>query len=196
MASFDSSAERTPARPVEFLIGFLRHPKSVGSVVPSSRALTRRIAACGDAASARTVVELGPGTGVVTSELLRAMPRDGKLLAIELNRSFATLLQRTIDDPRLHIVEGRAADIHRSLAEAGVRGADLVVSGIPFSTMPFDEATSTLRAIADVLHPGGRFVAYQVRGHVRRLAEPIFGAPDEELELWNVPPMRVFTWRA
>jgi len=45
------------------------------------------------------------------------------------------------------------------------------------------------------LAPGGRFVAYQFRGHVARLERELLGRPDTEVELLNVPPMRVYRWR-
>ena len=57
------------------------------------------------------------------------------------------------------------------------------------------EARRTLEAVHAALSPGGRFVAYQVRDAVAERARPIFGEPDSESELLNLPPMRVYTWR-
>jgi phosphatidylethanolamine/phosphatidyl-N-methylethanolamine N-methyltransferase len=48
--------------------------------------------------------------------------------------------------------------------------------------------------IAQVLRPGGRFVAYQVRAHVADFVSPYLGEPDRQWEMVNVPPVRVFTW--
>jgi hypothetical protein len=39
-------------------------------------------------------------------------------------------------------------------------------------------------------------VAYQVRGAVADRATPLLGEPDVTLELLNIPPLRVFRWRA
>jgi len=69
---------------------------------------------------------------------------------------------------------------------------DLVLSGIPFSTMPRDVAVSILRAVHAALAPEGRFVAYQVRDRVELLGREVFGPARVETELLNLPPMRVF----
>ena len=72
---------KSPVRPrastarqsLEFFKGFLKNPREVGSVIPSSRFLTRRTLECGDIAHARVIVELGPGTGVLTRHALQRM---------------------------------------------------------------------------------------------------------------------------
>lgn len=185
-----------PNRPLEFLRGFLRNPKEVGSVIPSSRFLTKRVLSCGRVSEARVIVELGPGTGALTSQILRQMAPDALLVAVEINPTFARLLRREIPDPRLFVFEGSATDLERALAKAGVHQADLVVSGIPFSTMGRGQGFRTLQAARRVLGPGGRFVAYQFRSHVRRLAEPLFGPAEMHRGLWNFPPMRIYVWGA
>ena len=58
-----------------FIQEFLKHPLQIGSIIPSSRFLERRIVAAAGIASANVVVELGSGTGGITRALLRAMPQ-------------------------------------------------------------------------------------------------------------------------
>ena len=194
---------RIPTRPapepsaarIEFLKGFLRNPKEVGSLIPSSRFLMRRILECGDFTKARVVVELGPGTGVLTREILRRMRPDGTLVAVEINPTFVEMLRRVYRDPRLFLYEGSAADLEKALIEAGVARADLVVSGIPFSTLARRTREATLEAARRVLRPGGHFLAYQFRSHVRRFADPVFGPGVTHREFWNLPPMRIYVWR-
>jgi phospholipid N-methyltransferase len=182
--------------PLVFLRGFLRNPKEVGSLVPSSRFLIRRVLKCGDISTARVVVELGPGTGVLTREMLKRMPADGRLVAVEINRSFARVLKREIRDPRLLVFEGSSTDLERALEKVGLDRADLVISGVPFSTMARGVGYQTLQAAKRVLGPTGRFVAYQFRSHVRRMAEPLFGPAETHSGIWNFPPMRIYVWRA
>lgn len=176
-----------------FLRGFLRRPQQVGSVIPSSRFLEQRIVRRAGAATARTVVELGPGTGGTTRALLDVMPEESRLLAVELNPDYLPVI-RAIDDPRVVVFEGSAVDIRRALSEHGLPAADLVVSGIPFSTMPEEVARAILREVGEALAPGGRFVAYQFRDRVLTLGREILGPAEIELELLNVPPMRVYRW--
>ena len=179
--------------PVLFFKSFLERPKEVGSIIPSSRFLERRVTRNAGLDQARVVVELGPGTGGTTQALLRALRPDAKLLAIEINPRLAARVRARIADPRLVVHCGSAEDIAGALAAHGLDAPDAVVSGIPFSTMPRPVALAILRSIRDGLAPGGRFVAYQVRDRVAVLAREVFGRPSHvELEVRNVPPMRVY----
>ena len=184
-----------PLHAVELFKGFLKKPREVASIVPSSPFLIRRVLAAGAAHRAGVIVELGPGTGVVTQQILHHMSAEAKLVAIEISTDFVELLRRKFPDPRLSLHRGPSTEIEEALAEAGRPRADLVVSGIPFSTMGRDEGRLTLEAVKRVLAPDGRFVAYQLRDHVRRFAEPIFGEAEVYSELRNFPPMRVFVWK-
>lgn len=179
---------------LEFLRGFLRHPAQVGSVAPSSARLEQRLVRNARIAEARTVVELGPGTGGTTAALLQAMPAGGRLLAIELDTDFHKHLSQSLHDPRLLLELGSAERLDEILAARRLPAPDAIVSGIPFSTMPPEVADRIAAAIGQVLRPGGRFVAYQVRAHVARFATPYLGAPDKQWEVVNIPPVQVFTW--
>lgn len=190
--------QHAPARSspssLAFLRGFLRNPAQVGSVIPSSPQLEQRLVQCARVREARTVVELGPGTGGTTRAILAAMPASAVLLGIELDADFFGGLQRTLDDPRLLLEKGSAEKLGDLLEEHGMPAPDAIVSGIPFSTMPAPVSQRIAACVAKVLRPGGRFVAYQVRAHVADFVSPHLGAPEKQWEMLNVPPVRVFTW--
>lgn len=194
MEETDKGSTRRAARGLDFFRGFLRSPEQVGSIIPSSRFLERRIVNLSGLGDAATVVELGPGTGGTTRAILDAMRPDGKLLTIELDPQFSNILE-SFGDPRLFPHTGSAAELPDILDRYGLPAPNVVISGIPFSTMPPEIGNSVLEAVRDSLAPGGRFVAYQFRGHVGRMGRPILGDPEVELELLNVPPMRFYLWR-
>jgi len=177
-----------------FLRAFLKSPRVVGSVIPSSSCLERKIVTAAEAEGASVLVELGVGTGGTTRSLLKAMPPQARLLAIERTPEFVHMLQHTVD-PRLEVVHGCASSIEVEMGKRGYVDTDAVVSGIPFSTLPKGLAAEIVRAIYQVLAPGGRFVAYQFTDRVADYMRPVMGAPEIEHELRNVPPVRVFTWR-
>lgn len=179
---------------LKFLRGFLHHPARVGSIMPSSHRLEQRLVREARISEARTVLELGPGTGGTTAALLRAMSPGAQLIAIELDGDFHQHLCSTIDDPRFILERGSAERLESFLAAWNLPAPDAIVSGIPFSTMPHEVAERVAAAIARVLQPGGRFVAYQVRAHVADFVSPHLGPPDKHWEVINVPPVRVFTW--
>ncbi|MGA8258945.1 MAG: rRNA adenine N-6-methyltransferase family protein [Arenicellales bacterium] len=186
-----SRANRDTA--LAFFQGFLRRPQTVGSVIPSSRFLERRILKLANIGRNDTVIELGPGTGGTTRALLNELGPRGKLLTIELDRKFVELL-REIEDPRLIPHHGSAVDIARIIKDHGVGEPDIVISGIPFSTMPAETGRKIVSEIYKALPPGKTFVAYQLRDRVAELATPVFGKPEVSLELINIPPMRVYKW--
>lgn len=178
---------------IVFLQEFFRHPSQVASVIPSSRFLERRILSVAGIHSARTVVELGGGTGGTTRAILRELPKDGKLLVIEINPRFCARL-RHIHDPRLIVHRGNAQELGDAIAAHQLPAPDVVISGIPFSTIKPDIGERILKAIKAVLGASGRFVAYQFSKQVNDLASPLLGPPRVELALLNIPPMRVYRW--
>jgi phospholipid N-methyltransferase len=156
--------------------------------------MEKRIVRTADLARAKLVVELGPGTGGTTQALLRHMRADATLLAIEINPHFVDLIGRTIDDPRLIAHTGSATAIPEALAAHELDPPDVILSGIPFSTMEPDLGLDILKSVKESLAPGGRFVAYQFRDRVHTLGRHVFGRASVQTELLNVPPMRVYSW--
>ena len=176
-----------------FFQEFLKHPMQIGSIVPSSRFLEQRVIKAAGASSARVIVELGPGIGGVTRAMLRAMPPDARLLSVEINPHFHTFVDR-IEDNRLIAHLGSATELSDILSTYGLEAPDVIVSGIPFSTMPCTVGSQILETVASLLAPNGRFVAYQVKRQVATLCEPYMGVGQTTTELLNIPPMRVFKW--
>ena len=176
-----------------FLKGFLRSPKEVGSVIPSSRFLEARICRTIDAAHAPVVVELGPGTGGTTRAVLADMPANATLLAIDTNPAFIERLQ-TINDPRLIAQQGTAESLGALVRGHGLPAPTVIFSGIPFSTMPAASASAIIDHVWTTLAPGGRFMAYQFRADVARYGQARFGEPVREREWFNIPPMTFFAW--
>jgi phospholipid N-methyltransferase len=178
---------------IVFLQEFLKHPRQVASIVPSSRFLERRIVELAEIRSARTVVELGTGTGGTTRAILDAMSPDAKLLSIEINPQLCALLGR-IRDRRLFVHCGNAYEFGDALSAYGLAAPDAVVSGIPFSTMNRATAQRVLEVISSRLVAGGRFLAYQVSNEVNNISSPLMGPARVEVEFRNIPPVRLYRW--
>ena len=176
-----------------FFQEFLKHPFQIGSIIPSSRFLERRILEVAGICSARTIVELGPGTGGMTKSILGAMPKHARLLSIEINPHFHALVS-SIKDDRLIAHLGSACGMKEIISMYGIGSLDVVISGIPFSTMSHSSGSQVLEAISSLLAPNGRFVAYQVSKRVSTLCRPFLGTGQMVVELVNIPPMRVYKW--
>jgi phospholipid N-methyltransferase len=110
---------------LRFARQFLRHPKQCGTFTESSRALARKMAE--ETRGSCRVVEFGSGTGPVTREILRHLPRDGSLICFEINPEFCRCLE-LIGDPRLRVINDDAQNCERY-----VNDPDCVVSGLPLT---------------------------------------------------------------
>ncbi|WP_372073766.1 ribose ABC transporter permease [Tistrella mobilis] len=146
-----------------FLREFLRAPLRTGAQQPSSRALAAAMAAEIDPTADGPVVELGPGTGVVTRALLdRGIPED-RLILIELNPSFADHVRRMF--PQATVLNGSAFDMRRLITTEIGGGAEPqiagVVSGLPLRGRPDALRTRLLEDALDLARPAaGRFVQF------------------------------------
>jgi phospholipid N-methyltransferase len=176
-----------------FFREFLRHPFQIGSIIPSSRFLERRLVETAEVGSAKTIVELGHGTGGTTQEILGAMARDAKLLSIEVNPTFHSLVS-CIEDDRLIAHHGNAHRLEGIIDRYGLGAPEVVISGIPFSTMSYTSGSHLIETISSVLAARGRLVAYQVSNRIATLCQPVLGSGQVKVEPLNIPPMRVFRW--
>ena len=177
-----------------FFQEFLKHPLQIGSIIPSSRFLERRIVQTAGVGSAGTIVELGPGTGGTTRAILRAMVPEARLLTIEINPNFHALVSSLKDD-RLIAHFGSARGLKEILQRYGLGPPEAVISGIPFSTMRNGLGPRIMEAIASSLAPGGCFVAYQVSKQVASVCRPFLGPGRMEVEFLNIPPVRIYRWQ-
>jgi phospholipid N-methyltransferase len=176
-----------------FAQNFFKHPMMLGSIIPSSRFLIDSLLAEVDFSQARTFVEYGPGVGSFTAELLRRMHPDARLTAFELNTDFVEHLRARLPDPRLRVVAGSAANVQAELG-AGAR-ADVVISGIPFSTMPPEVRDAVLDATRDCLSPSGALLVYQFSRAVRPHLERRFAQVHERFIPLNILPARFWACR-
>ncbi len=176
-----------------FLQEFIQHPYQVASLIPSSRFLERRIVDIANVKTARTILELGPGTGGTTRAILRAMPTQARLIAIEINPNFHNLV-KSITDDRLIVHLGNAVKLENIMTQYNLNSPDIVISGIPFSTIDNTSGNQIIESISSVLAANGRFVAYQVRNSVNKLCSPLMGSAKIEVELLNFPPIRIYRW--
>ena len=183
-----------------FLKRFLRRPFQVASVIPSSKALVRKVSGKMDFSGSRVIAEFGPGEGCHTREIARQMDEQSRLLLFELDPELAVHLgEQFRDDPRVSIFNADAARLAEELAGLGLRHCDYIVSGIPFSILEPGKKRELLRRTYDSLtpEPHAAFIIYQVTNELRERGHcDHFARADSEYCLKNLPPMFVTKfWR-
>jgi phospholipid N-methyltransferase len=170
-----------------FLKTALRDYK-VGAFTPSSSFVVKQVVKKLPHHSRSCIIEYGAGDGVITKALLEHMPRDGKLIAIEMNPHFIALLKK-IRDPRLQIVHGNVLEICKNLSDLRLPRIDAVVSGIPFSFLNSNERHLIAKQTFQKLSEHGRFILYQFSPLMFPYLKKYFKKKiDLSLELRNFPP--------
>jgi phosphatidylethanolamine/phosphatidyl-N-methylethanolamine N-methyltransferase len=176
----------------QFLRSWMAKPLLTGAVMPSSRALARAMANCVDPAREGPVIELGPGTGVVTEALLNRGVAPARLLLVEFNPAFCELLRARY--PGVTVVAGDAYAIRRLIAVRHEAAA--VISGLPLFNRPVRFRVRLLADAFTLLAPGAPFVQFTY-AMVPPVPRSWSGAHVRAASLvWrNVPPARVFVYR-
>lgn len=177
-----------------FLKTWVTKPLTTGAVSPSGRHLARAMAAGVDPAWDGPIVELGPGTGVVTAALIARGISPERLYAIEYNGAFAALLRERF--PRVNVLTGDAYQLARTLSLHGIDRAAAVVSSLPLFTSPAILRQDLLVQSMAILEPGHPFVQFSYA-----FVPPVPGRAGQwslAVSDWivlNLPPARVWTYR-
>ena len=185
-------AERTFGAWGVFVREFVKRPRMVGSVVPSSDRTIRKMLGPVDWQNVKLFVEYGPGVGTFCRAVLDHLPRNATYIAIDTNPDFIRYLRKTVPDSRFVAVHGSAADVESIIAAHGFEKADYVLSGLPLSTLPDGIADQIASATYRALTPGGAFLVYQFTSFTNQLLTPYFDRIDRGFEAWNVPPCYLF----
>lgn len=175
-----------------FAKNFLQHPKMLGSMIPSSRFLVDRLLNKINWKQARTIVEYGPGVGTITGRILERMSPDASLVVFEMNEDFVRHLNRAYPDHRLHVVHGSAENVYCELDRLKLVGADYIISGIPFTTLPVQLRDTIMRESRKALNPKGAVLVYQFTRAVLPYLRSHFEQIDQDFEPRNILPARLF----
>lgn len=173
----------------------LANPLQVGYLVPSSPFLTRQVARRFDFSAPRVVVELGPGEGCHSRQILKRMPQGSHLILLELDEEFVTHLRKQFkNDKRVTVIHGDARNLSGSLAELNLDRCDYILSGIPFFLIKGQAKADLLESIARAMDEKTKFLTYQVS---LQLADEkhLFALEEKEYCPLNVPPINVLQFR-
>ena len=178
---------------------FLSNPWQVGAFCASSRALAVEMTRHIGMENAGTVVELGPGTGAITCEIVPRLAKNGKFIAIELDGDMAENLQLRF--PRANVCCGCASNLPEILRENGCPHADVILSGLPWAIFPEKLQDEILGAVIEALPDGGSFSTFAyIQGvmlpaglRFRRRLETLFSSVESSHIIWrNLPPAFVY----
>lgn len=143
------------------------NPRNIGAACPSSPVLAGRMAKTVVRNNDSYVVEVGAGTGSITSALLKHSVSHDRLIVLEHSASMVTLLRKRF--PKVNIIQGDAGNLDRILeCDLGIlpRNVSHVVSSLPLKSIPGEHARKIANVIQDLVQGGSRLVqfTYDLRG--------------------------------
>jgi phosphatidylethanolamine/phosphatidyl-N-methylethanolamine N-methyltransferase len=179
---------------VRFLRSWIEKPLHMGAVMPSGRVLARTMAQYVDIDSDRPVIELGPGTGAITSALIAHGVDQKRLVLVEYNPGFCALLRDRY--PQATVVQGDAYALRDSLWNVLSTPASAVVSGLPLVTKPMLTRLKLIRDAFVAMAPGSPFVqfTYSVAPPIPKSLPGVSTEASERIWM-NLPPARVWVYR-
>lgn len=170
------------------LTSFLRSPRTVGSIVPSSAALGKALSEKILSDLTANVVELGSGTGPVTAQILERLHSPDLLTCIEIDSVLCARFRR--DFPDVNLLERDCRDIGALFAGRDISN---IVSSLPYKSLPrsttdaiFEQkiSLSSSRTVISLFSYDFVFANYHRRYPIKLI--------DTSSVFLNCPPARVY----
>lgn len=143
---------------LKFITQFITHPTKTGAILPSSDKLCELMTEIAQVDKVSTIVEFGPGTGVITEKVMQKKNSDTTFFALEINEEFVKATKDRCPDALVY--QSPAQNAKKYLEMHGECGCDRILSSLPWLTFDGDMQQELIDTIYDVLHPGGKFLTY------------------------------------
>jgi phosphatidylethanolamine/phosphatidyl-N-methylethanolamine N-methyltransferase len=177
---------------LRFLKALLTRPKVVGAIIPSSPALAKAMARQIDPKRG-PVLEIGPGTGVISEAILQRGVPPSQLILLEFDEELARHLATRF--PHVQVIQGDAFDLDHALREQGSTPFGAIVSSLPLLNHPMAKRLSFMEAVTNRLAPKSPLIQFSYGAHA-----PVVPAPGFTVvcaaQVWaNIPPAKVWVYR-
>ena len=176
----------------QFLKEYLSAPDTIGAIAPSSRHLAAAMTASIDFNKAHCIVEYGAGTGVFTQDVVARKRQDTTYIVIEQNERFYEILRKQFYGmPGVVIIHGDAGNVCGFLRDQGLRHADYIISGLPFTSLPQQVSRRILSQTQKAIGMEGVFITFQYTLLRKTFLENYFNI-QKIVRVWrNLPPAYV-----
>ncbi|MER8369661.1 MAG: methyltransferase domain-containing protein [Mesorhizobium sp.] len=179
---------------LKFFKGWIDKPKAVGSIVPTSSITAGKMASIVDPTSGLPVLEVGPGTGVITRAILAQGIKPENLYAVEYSSDFVRHLRQLY--PGVNVIEGDAFNLDATLGDKRDLIFDSVISGVPLLNFPVAQRIAYVESLLDRI-PAGRPIVQLTYGPLSPIPP---GRGDYTVEhfhfvIRNIPPTQLWIYR-
>lgn len=179
---------------LKFFKGWIDEPKAVGSIIPTSSVTARKMASVTDPSSGLPVLELGPGTGVITKAILAHGVKPENLWAIEFSSDFVEHLKQSY--PGVNVIQGDAFDLDTTLGDMRNAQFDSIVSGVPLLNFPTPQRIRYVEGLLDRI-PAGRPIVQITYGPMSPVPAGKGNYTVEHFDfiIRNIPPSQLWVYR-
>ncbi|WP_125153282.1 class I SAM-dependent methyltransferase [Clostridium rectalis] len=172
-----------------FVLEYIKNPKVVGAIAPSSKHLAYKMIECINFKRAKCIVEFGPGTGVFSEKILSRVSEDTKVLLVEVNNEFYSNLNKIYGHKKnVIIINDSAENIDIILKKHNIEKVDYILSGLPFASLPREVSKIILTKTAGLLNDKGEFITFQYSLFKLELFKRYFSNINYKKEIRNLPP--------
>lgn len=175
-----------------FLSKFIHAPKQIGSVTPSSKYLAEKMLAPIQWNEARSIAELGAGTGAITKYLYSTKKEGSKILLFEKDTYLRENLSKQYADCSVY---EDACQLQTVMRNEGIEQLDCILSGLPFFNFSAVTRSRLLEQILLSLKCGGLFIAFQYSWQMKHQLEQHFDIIKICFVPVNLPPAFVYVCR-
>ena len=167
----------------------IRNFNQTGALFKSSKFLSKKITSfLPETTSDKLILELGPGNGVITKQILNSISKNSKLIVFELNATFCEELRKICDD-RLTIYNKSATEIDEI---KGTQKFDCVISSLPLTSIDKAIKKKILKKVKETLTKKGLFIQYQYTLLDYRFLKKKFKKIKLDFTLLNLPPSFIY----
>ncbi|WP_234124357.1 class I SAM-dependent methyltransferase [Clostridium hydrogenum] len=175
-----------------FIKQYIKNPRTVGAVAPSSKKLAYKMVEDIDFFNASCIVEYGPGTGAFTEKILNKKRDNTIFIAIEYNAEFYKILKEKFKDkPNFILINDSAENLKQHLNNYKINKVDYIVSGLPFASLPDAMSRRILLVTKEILKGKGEFITFQYSLFKMKLFRTYFDKIIRKKVFLNLPPAYV-----
>ncbi len=176
---------------LQFFFNFLKD-KNIAYFVPTSKWGINSILNPVNFTKDAVFIEYGPGTGVITKNIINRMTANSTLILIEKNYTFYSYLRDNIHNSNVYIFHDCVTNIKLILEKQNISNIDYIISGIPFSFLHEKQKTTLMRDTYSILNSKGKFIIYQCTSHMKNKLSETFSLIKSSMVLRNFPPLYIF----
>jgi phospholipid N-methyltransferase len=177
---------------IKFFKEALKNLKTLGTLIPSSRFLSKRMLRDIDFSNTDVIVELGPGNGAITKYIIENLSPKARLICFEINHNFYSQLKEQ-RHPQLIVLNISAEKIADELKKLNINKVNCIISSLPLTIIPEEVSDEILEKSFDVLEENGTFIQYQYSlSYFKKLKKVFKESILLEFEPLNIPPAFIY----